>query len=414
MNKLLTAKGMALLLLLLLLAAPICMEVLQAQSGEQTVKHLAEMGFENVGWTEDAEERVFVLQNSVYRLQGVGIGKALDVIQKEGLPGLKKCRIVVLDNNIPQISLSYTPIAGDSVPQAERRDWKVSYELDDAWKKVRNVVKSNSSLFKVDVVVYPRLMFQNYKLSKMYDYVFNLSPAIEVSFWQGMKFTGQLIFPVANDYYGSLYGQVRPGFLTLSQTVRLPHRVFLKGVVGLFEDQRWGFELQAKYILPDEHFWLTARLGYTQKGYWDHWSYYHGVKWTANGHVGMHYYWPKYNAQFSLKGERYLRDDYGMGFEMYRHFRHASIGFYAMKVFGKDDAANNGFNGGFTFQIAIPPYKYKRKGYIPRVVGGEFGIRYNAGNEKKYGDWYRTSPDDNYLKENSYNPYFIKSELLNY
>lgn len=412
MNKLLTTKRMALLLFLLF--APLGMTSLWAQTGEQTVKHLVDMGFENVGWTEDAEERVYVLQNSAYRLQGVGIGKAVDVIQKEGLPKSKKCRIVVLDNNVPQISLSYSPIVGDSVLQAERRDWNVSYEVDDAWKKLRGVVRSNRSFFKVDIVVYPRLMFQNFKLSKMYDYVFNLSPAIEVSFWQGMKFTGQVIFPVQNDYYGRLYGQVRPGFLTLSQVVRLPHNIFLKGVAGFFEDQRTGFELQAKYVLPDEHFWLTARLGYTRKGYWDHWSYYHGVKWTTNGHMGVHYFWPQFNTQFSLKGERYLMDDYGMSFEVYRHFRHASIGFYAMKVFGKDDAANSGFNGGFTFQIAIPPYKYKRKGYIPRVVGGEFGIRYNAGNEKKYGDWYRTNPDDNYLKENSFNPYFIKSELLNY
>ena len=75
------------------------------QTGESTVNVLVEMGFENVGWTEDDNERVYVLQNSAYRLQGVGISKAVDVIQKIGLPEQKKCRIIVLDNNIPQISL---------------------------------------------------------------------------------------------------------------------------------------------------------------------------------------------------------------------------------------------------------------------------------------------------------------------
>ena len=40
---------------------------------------LVEMGFENVGWTEDGKERVYVLQNSAYRLNGVGIGKAVDI-----------------------------------------------------------------------------------------------------------------------------------------------------------------------------------------------------------------------------------------------------------------------------------------------------------------------------------------------
>ena len=99
---------------------------------------------------------------------------------------------------------------------------------------------------------------------------------------------------------------------------------------------------------------------------------------------------------------------------MVRHFRYASIGFYGMKVFGKADAANNGFNAGFLFQIALPAYKYKRRGYIPRVTGGDFGIRYNAGNEKQYGKGYRSNPNDNVLRENSFNPYFVKSELLNF
>ena len=43
------------------------------QTGESTVDALVKMGFENVGWTEDGNERVYVLQNSAYRLQGVGI-----------------------------------------------------------------------------------------------------------------------------------------------------------------------------------------------------------------------------------------------------------------------------------------------------------------------------------------------------
>ena len=90
----------------------------KAQTGESTVDALVEMGFENVGWMEDADERVYVLQNSAYRLQGVGIGKAVDVIQKMGLPVDKPCRIIVLDNNVPQISLYYHPVKGDTTAVA--------------------------------------------------------------------------------------------------------------------------------------------------------------------------------------------------------------------------------------------------------------------------------------------------------
>ena len=119
------------------------------QTGEDVVNALVEMGFENVGWTEDDKERVYVLENSAYRLNGVGIGKAVDVIQEMGLPDKKPCRIIVLDNNVPQVSLYYKPIIGDTVPEASRKDWDVSYDLGGTWKRIRKVKKENSSLFKV-------------------------------------------------------------------------------------------------------------------------------------------------------------------------------------------------------------------------------------------------------------------------
>ena len=54
-----------------------------------------------------------------------------------------------------------------------------------------------------------------------------------------------------------------------------------------------------------------------------------------------------------------------------------SIGFYAVKA----EHANS--NGGFKFIVALPPYKYKRHKYIPRVSTSlGTGITYNAGNER--------------------------------
>ena len=60
---------------------------------ESTVIFSEKMGFENVGWTEDGNERVYVLQNSAYRLQGVSIGKRW-MLSKDGFTGRK-----VMPNN---------------------------------------------------------------------------------------------------------------------------------------------------------------------------------------------------------------------------------------------------------------------------------------------------------------------------
>lgn len=378
-----------------------------AQSGASTVEMLVGMGFENVRWTEDDKERVFVIENSAWRLSGVGIGKAIDQIQQTGLPDKKSCKLIVLNNNVPQISLYYQPILGDSVPVVSREDWKVSYNLDESWNKVKKEKTKNSSLYKVDIVVYPELYFQNMIISQIYQGVINISPAVEISFWRGMKFSGQIICPILNDY-GDMYEQVRPGFVALSQTVRLQKNWFVTASAGNFNNFRWGGDLRVVHPLKNERFSIEGRIGYTGAAYFDNWAWNYGPLKRLSWTIGGNFFWPKYNVQLSAKVEQYLLGEKGVRVDMIRHFRYTSIGFYAMKT---EHASSN---GGFRFQIALPPYKYKRKGYVRITPSKYFGLGYNAGNEKYYGKTYKTQPSDNIAEENSLNPYFIKSELLNY
>ena len=130
---------------------------------------------------------------------GCGTGPCHRRIQKTGLPEKgKSCRIVVLDNNIPQISLIYTanPDSLKAAPgsYAARSAWDATYDLGDSWDKVKKEYRMNSSLFKVDVVVYPELYLKNLIITQIYQVLFNLSPAIEVSFWNGMKLTARWCF----------------------------------------------------------------------------------------------------------------------------------------------------------------------------------------------------------------------------
>ena len=64
------------------------------------------------------------------------------------------------------------------------------------------------------------------------------------------------------------------------------------------------------------------------------------------------------------------------------------------------------------FQIALPPYRMKRHGYIPRVsTSGQIGMAYNANNEQKFYKEFRTEASDNIMSLNYYNPYYINSQL---
>ena len=114
--------------------------------------------------------------------------------------------------------------------QAERDDWNVSYELGDTWKNARKIKLKNSSLFKIDILVYPEFSFKNVIITQIYQILFDLSPAIEISLWKGMKATAQVKIPVYNDGYGAREGKVHPGFLTLSQRFRLPYNVFVNSL----------------------------------------------------------------------------------------------------------------------------------------------------------------------------------------
>lgn len=382
----------------------------QAKGGEETTKELANQGFENVRWTENDEERIYTIENNMYKAQGVGIAKAIDIIQKSGLPENKKCKVIVTHLDVPELSLTYEPQSTtDTI--AERRNWSTSYELGDSWKTVKKEKKKNSSRFKVDILVYPQLSFRNLVITQIYHVLFTLNPTIEVSLWQGMKLSGQVIVPVYNDGYGRNNDVVKPGFITLSQRFRLPFNIKGKGTIGIFNNNRYGIDLMLfRPFSFDERFSLEGRIGITAIHYWDkfHWHYTRYSSKTTWS-LGANFYWPQYNTEFSLKAEEYLFGEKGIKFEMTRNFRYASISFYAQKA----QWANS--NGGFRFQILLPPYKQKRHKYIPRVsTSYNMGIVYNAGNEQYFYQQYRSEPSENIMNENSFNPYFIKSELSIY
>lgn len=400
-----------------------------AQSGNGTVDWLIGQGFENVSWAENDTERVYVIENSAYRLTGVGIGVALDEIQKHGLPeDGKTCRLIVLDNNVPVISLSCVKMEGKEVA---RKDWKVSYDLHDSWELVKGEKRYNSSLYKVDVLIYPDFNFRNSRLSVPYQVRFNLNPTVQVSLWKGGKVNAQIIVPIVNDY-GYKYDSVRPGFLTVSHTVRLPYDIFVTGTAGFFNNNRAGVDLQAEYHpsfieFLKGRFWIDGRVSYTIWGEWGEWDvvggtvknihpFRYGYSKDADkitGQLGINYYWAEYDTQFAFRGESFLGGDCGVRFDMTRHFKYCSIGFYGTYI--PSDWWNSGVNAGFRFQINLPPYKYKRKGYIPRVMPSRnWGFAYNAAGAFVYGQRFRANIDDNISNNIKYNPYYIKSELLNF
>lgn len=380
------------------------------QEKRNAVEELVEHGFENVRWTENEDECIYTIENNVYKAEGVGVSKAIDIIQKHGLPTDKRCKVIVTHLEVPELSLTYHPNRNDSTETDDKAGWQTSYEIGQSWNSIKKEKAKNSSRFKVDILVYPQLSFKNLIITQIYQVLFTLNPAVEVSLWPGMKFTGQLIVPVYNDGYGYLQDKVHPGFITLSQRFRLPFNIKGMATVGYFSADRYGADLQFFYPFRDERFSLEGRIGSVAIGYWNGFNLHYDTEFSTTWSLGANFYWPRYNTSFSLKGEKYLMGEKGVKFEMIRHFRYASVGFYAQKA----KEANS--NGGFRIQVLLPPYKYKRfkNKYIPRLnTSYNMGIVYNAGNERYYYRQYRSAADENIMNSNRFNPYFIKSEISN-
>ena len=394
--------------LALIMLTPICSwgQETQANIAEELSKH----GFENVRWKETKEECIYTIENNIYKASGIGISRVIDIIQKHGLPTNKRCKVIVTNLDVPELSLTYDPSLYDSTAMENKVGWQTSYEIGQSWDSIKKEKARNSSRFKVDILIYPQLSFKNLIITQIYQVLFTLNPAIEVSLWPGMKFTGQLIIPVYNDGYGYLQDKVHPGFITLSQQFRLPFNIKGKATMGYFNADRYGADFMLFYPFKDERFSLEARLGSVAIGYWDGFRLHYDTDFSMTWTLGANFYWPRYNTSFSLKGEQYLMGEKGVKFEMIRHFRYASVGFYAQKA----QKANS--NGGFRIQVLLPPYNVKRfkNKYIPRLnTSSNMGIVYNAGNERYYYRQYRSSADENIMNNNRFNPYFIKSELSN-
>ena len=381
----------------------VCPDLHSQETGDdEMVQKLVEAGFVNVRTAETANQRIYTIENDAYKLQASGVAKALQILDAEHSDDGKICKVIVTDYNVPQVTLTYDPSVGR---------WNTTYRLDESWDRVKYVKRAASSVGNVDLVIYPQVSLMNLIITQVYQSLWQVSPALEVSLWPGAKFTAQLKIPVFNDGYEGIEDRTHPGFITLSQRLRLPGNVFTRVTAGIMGTNRFGVDLDVRYPLPNERFYLFGELAYLGASYFQGYNYYYipDMYWYWN--FGGSYYMPALETQFSLMYAQFVYGDRGFKYEMIRHFRFASIGFYAEK------GRYSQFNGGFRFQVALPPYRAKRYGKLPRVTtSGQMGLVYNTNNERYFYKEYKVEASDNIMEKNGFNPYFIQSEInkLNY
>src|SRR5690606_38674017 len=108
----------------------------------------------------------------------------------------------------------------------------------------------NPSAFKFDATIQPQLRTGFGNFSYRVESQINLAPGISTSLWPGMRLPAQVIIPLQNELDES-ESQVRPGLLTLNQTLRPLPGTLVSATVGYFTNNQYGLDAAVQHELFD-------------------------------------------------------------------------------------------------------------------------------------------------------------------
>lgn len=221
--------------------------------------------------------------------------------------------------------------------------------------------------------------------NRVYDVLINLTPGVRWNMGHRWEVAAQAFVPVVNQY-GERYKKVRLNMAVLSKQLAIGQHWKMKVSGGWFSAERYGLDLKNMFIL-NRWLALTAQAGLT-----GHCSM--EADWEASTmrrltfQVGPEIYLHRWNTQLSVRGGRYLYEDYGIVGEGFRHFKHVSVGVYASySDKGKE-------NAGFKVVMMLPPYKRVARKLNIRPASN-FRLTYNVEANNYMNHTYNTDPEQN-------------------
>lgn len=221
--------------------------------------------------------------------------------------------------------------------------------------------------------------------NRVYDVLVNLTPGIRWNMGKHWQTAAQVYVPIVNQY-GDRYRNVRLNMAVLSRQVAIGGHWKMKISGGLFGAERYGLDWKNMFVISP---WLavTAQAGLT--GYCSMaagWEASTMRRFTAQ--IGPEIYLRPWNTDISVRAGRYIYGDYGITGECFRHFRHASIGAYALySNKGKEDA-------GFKIIVMLPPYK-RSVSKIRVRPASNFRLTYSIEADNYAARTYSTDPEQN-------------------
>ncbi len=380
----------------------------------QVAEALERLGMENIRVATGNGRITAAFEDNIYRSTYRGIGEAIEAALS--VADGQELELVVLDNGMPQLAVRIPQLLSTAYREGQvdlhgvYAAMQLSYDTDAATDRLRGIWKTvNPSAWKTDIVVYPGVALENFRLDRIYSYAVYLSPALEMSPWMGAKLTVQGVFPIVTNMQGEA-ARIHPGVMALRQEYRLPRNFLGYVAAGNFTDNRFGGQTGIGYRTANGRLELGASVGATAySGLRDGKNWYISNRFRMDAAVKASVYEPHYNLQFDAQVARYVFGDVGVRGDCTRHFGECAIGVYAMVVEGI-------VNGGFHFTIPLPGKKWSRKHAVRLRPASYFAAEYSREDPGRYmqermGYYYETRPNEN-RSEHFYQPEYIRYFLL--
>ena len=226
--------------------------------------------------------------------------------------------------------------------------------------------------------------FRDINYNTQYEFLIRLTPGFKWNLGNHWQLAGQVHIPIINQF-GESNKYIQPNILDLSKELRLGN-LYLKASAGLFSMKSYGVDLKA-FLPMCKWFAFEGQAGCVGSiivnPVWTTSSMNRFV-WTLGGDI----YLTQWNTQFRGVLGKYLYQDFGCEIEAMRHFNHTTV-----SVYSRWNNAD-GFDGGFRFVIALPPYHRKHR-VVNFRPASNFRMSYSVMYHNRTNRMYRTDPEEN-------------------
>ncbi|MFA7420049.1 MAG: YjbH domain-containing protein [Melioribacteraceae bacterium] len=382
-----------------------------ATNKNDIISKLSENGFENIKVKIEDSKILIAYENRVFRFEVDALKEVLKLVVPL-IDDREELILIPLNRKIPIIKFFSSLkncrefLANNINAEQFVNDADIRMDVDKDFKLLVDESEFNTTDFRFDLVIKPQMSFEFGPYSDPVLAQINLAPDIRTSFWRGMKFSYETIFPLWNEF-GTRGDSIRTGMVTLNQTFRLPNAFFISATAGIFSGNRYGFDFETKKYFGNGNFSLGGNFGVTS--YIDFSGMtriLYSTEFMVTGSVNAEYRIEKYDLTLGAGIGHYLHKDNSIRVDINREFGEIEIGFFALRSF------KGVSNGGFTLTVPLFPSQYWNPSFVRLKVAENYswsyvvksntndliGLRYNTG-----------SRINTYLEK--LNPSFIKNRF---